>query len=111
MVEVRDTGTYRGHAEIRGLFTDAARPSAPSCEPTRIWHHTSTLVIDLEGDNAARGRCYFHVLTREGSDHWGRYADRYVCEGGRWLFAERRIRVDGAVPKGWGARRLKRRSE
>ena len=54
----------------------------------------------------ADGRCYFSVLTPGGLDHWGRYRDRYRAVDGRWLFEERRIRVDAMVPGGWAERNL-----
>ena len=77
-VEVVGYRSYHGRDEIRELFSGAARPrqrnsSAPP--PTPIWHHTSTLVIDVEDRALARSRCYFAVLTKAGLDHWGRYRD------------------------------------
>ena len=38
---------------------------------------------------------YFAVHTDVGLDHWGRYRDVLVPVDGRWLFAHRRIGVDG----------------
>ena len=112
VVEVVGHQTYWGHDEIRRLFRGAARPRSqavdapPPSSPTPIWHHTSTLVIDLEDRVLARGRCYFNVLTPAGLDHWGRYRDRYCASDGGWLFAERRIRVDSMVAGGWAERNL-----
>src|SRR5262249_43867324 len=55
----------------------------------------------------ACGFAYFVVLTARGLDHWGRYDDRYTtASGGRWLFASRRVRLDGWTEGSWaGARR------
>ena len=53
----------------------------------------------------ARGACYFLAVTEHGVDHWGRYRDRYVPEGDRWLFAHRLVRTDGTTPGGWAASR------
>lgn len=105
-VEVVGYRTYRGRDEIRQLFTGAARPrprdSSPT-PPTPVWHHTSTLVIDLDLEDRAlaRGHCYFAVLTKAGLDHWGRYRDQYRAADDSWLFSERRIRIDAMVPEGW----------
>jgi hypothetical protein len=69
-----------------------------------VRHFTSTHQIDLRGPAEGLGRCYYAVLSNVGLDHWGRYVDRYVFERERWLFAERKVSIDGAVPNGWGAR-------
>lgn len=126
-LEVEPGGVHRGRSALRALFAGAARPEPgtggdhpePDAggardtggEPRRIAHHVSGLVIDLEGADRARGRAVFLVLAGRGLDHWGRYRDEYVREGGeagRWRFARRRVVVDGAVPGGWGATRLHR---
>jgi len=58
-------------------------------------HHVSSHRIVVESADAAVGYAYFLVVGERGPDHWGRYADRYVHVDGRWLFAGRRVRVDG----------------
>jgi uncharacterized protein (TIGR02246 family) len=94
-----DGASYDGRAAIRGMFEMAVGPA-----PERIRHHTSTLVIDVDGDSAT-ARCYFQVLTSQGLDHWGRYRDQLARIDGRWLFARREVRVDGVTPGGWAATR------
>src|SRR4051794_4084214 len=94
-----DGTAYVGRPAIRGLFEAAVGPT-----PQRIRHHTSTHVIDVDGDRAA-ARCYFQVLTSEGLDHWGRYRDELVRSDGYWAFARREVRVDGMTPGGWAAQR------
>jgi uncharacterized protein (TIGR02246 family) len=63
-----------------------------------IRHHVSSHRIIVDGGDAATGFAYFFVVTERGPDHWGRYADRYVEADGAWLFAERRVRLDGFGP-------------
>jgi ketosteroid isomerase-like protein len=94
-----DGTSYDGRPAIRGMFETAVGPA-----PERIRHHTSTLVIDVDGDNAT-ARCYFQVLTSQGLDHWGRYRDQLGRIGGRWLFTRREVRVDGVTPDGWASTR------
>ena len=90
-----DETSYDGRNGIRGLFETAVGPT-----PQRVRHHTSTLVIDVDGDSAT-AQCYFQVLTDAGLDHWGRYRDRLVRVDGAWRFARREVRVDGMTPGSW----------
>jgi len=85
---------------IRAVFTQAKGP-----HPELIRHHVATLKIDVQDADHASSRCYFQVLTMRGLDHWGRYTDRFVRQGDRWLFSQRSVRVDGATPGGWAALR------
>ena len=98
------SGSHRGIAEIEGIFTNAAAKtgSGDGAAAAFIRHHTATLQIDLDGLETASSRCYYQVLTDRGLDHWGRYIDRYRRMDERWLFAERKVTVDGRVPGGWG---------
>ena len=45
-------------------------------------------------------------MTDRGLDHWGRYQDAYRPVGDAWLFASRRVRIDGYTPGGWADARL-----
>ncbi len=103
---LREGGAFVGHEEIKAFFTGAATQGGRRSSPVRVWHHTSTLVIDLEDHEQARGRCYYAVLTEAGLDHWGRYRDLYRKQGERWRFARRSVSVDGRVPGGWADQNL-----
>jgi hypothetical protein len=41
---------------------------------------------------------YFTVFTEIGLDHMGRYRDRLVPVGGRWLIAHRFVSTDWRAP-------------
>jgi hypothetical protein len=98
-----DSAVYRGVGEIRGMFERAADQTRG--EPgSYIRHFTATHQIDLLGEQAARGRSYFQVLTPAGLDHWGRYLDEYSMSGENWRFRARIVRVDGSVEGGWADR-------
>jgi hypothetical protein len=123
VVDIVGHRSYRGRDEIAELFRAAAdsgsAPSAADLEattratptatrvPVPIWHHTSTLVIDVENPTRAAGRCYFAVLTPAGLDHWGRYRDEYAAADGGWRFTARSVRVDGMVDGGWAQQNLR----
>jgi hypothetical protein len=89
-------GVYTGLAEIMTIFTGTQSTlSSGGTAPTYLRHMTATHQIDVLSDNTARGRCYFQVLTSVGLDHWGRYIDEYRKVNDTWLFARRRVDVDG----------------
>jgi hypothetical protein len=105
VLEIKDGATYRGREEIVGMIagvrdrTRAAAPGASGAPPV-MRHFIANVRIELEGRERARSYAYFTVfMPPHGHDHWGRYADELVLGGdGRWLFARRRVSVDGAVP-------------
>ncbi len=93
-----DGETLRGREEIAALFERTrrlVRSSATAAAPTHLRHFTATHQIDVLDAEHARGQCYFQVLMPHGLDHWGRYVDEYVRWDGRWVFASRRVTVDG----------------
>lgn len=63
--------------------------------PTHVRHHVSSLRFGAVTPDRVEVSSYFAVHTDVGLDHWGRYRDVLVPSGGRWLFAYRRISVDG----------------
>jgi uncharacterized protein (TIGR02246 family) len=96
-----DGRPYRGHEEIRSIFTGAAEMAGRGPGPVMVRHHTSTLQIDVAGPDQATSRCYYQVLSPSGLDHWGRYLDTYGMIDGRWKFVHRREFLDGRVPGSW----------
>jgi len=96
-----DGNPYRGHGEIRTIFTSAAEMARRGPGPIIVRHHTSTLQIDISGQDDATSRCYYQVLSAKGLDHWGRYLDRYGVIDDRWYFFHRREFLDGSVPDSW----------
>jgi hypothetical protein len=105
VMELHDGVLYEGIERIETIFT-GTQATVKGLDPGagRIYmrHHTSTLQIDLLDNTHARGRCYYQVLMAHGLDHWGRYMDEYEMRDGRWLFARRRVSMDGYVPGGMG---------
>jgi hypothetical protein len=104
-LRIDDREPLVGRDAVRG-FLDATRDSlraSPTARFTR--HHVSSLRIEVSSPDDATGAAYFLVVTDRGVDHWGRYRDRYVQRDGRWLFAERRVRVDAVAPASWAAKR------
>lgn len=100
-------GTHQGRENIRVFFESVAIGNGRRPGGRLIRHFTATHQIDVLDPDAARGRCYYQVLTDAGLDHWGRYVDRYRRTDAGWRFQERRVSIDGTVPGGWAADRLK----
>ncbi|TDJ11251.1 MAG: nuclear transport factor 2 family protein [Deltaproteobacteria bacterium] len=100
-------GTHQGRENIRVFFESVAIGNGRRPGGRLIRHFTATHQIDVLDPDAARGRCYYQVLTDAGLDHWGRYVDRYRRTDAGWRFQERQVSIDGTVPGGWAADRLK----
>ena len=94
VLEAGDEPPARGRAAIRALFAGFGTRLAAGGR-ARIRHHVSTIAIAFEDPRTATAESYFLAVLDTGPDHWGRYRDRLVLRDGRWLFAQRRVRVDG----------------
>ena len=97
-LEAGDRPPARGRAAIRAFFMETAKQLASTAERPLIRHHVSNLVVEVTGSDSASAEAYFLAVTERGPDHWGRYRDRFARVGARWLFAQRRARVDGHAP-------------
>ena len=98
VLEAGDEPAARGREAIRALVAGAGTRLAAGGRAARIQHHVSSVMIAFEDAWTATVESYFLALTDRGPDHWGRYRDRLVLHDGRWLFAHRRVRVDGRMP-------------
>ncbi len=105
VLRIDDRAPLQGRDAILGFLGDTRRDLAVLPGTGSIRHHVTTLRIDVASPDAAAGAAYFLVVTDRGPDHWGRYRDRYVREGDRWRFGERRVRVDGSAPGSWAEAR------
>jgi uncharacterized protein (TIGR02246 family) len=97
VMELPDLAPLRGRAAIRDHLEGVVALLAASTTRATLRHHVASLWIELDGDDAARASAYFSVYTEIGLDHWGGYRDTLRRREGRWLFARRKVRVDGAV--------------
>ncbi|GAB3223747.1 nuclear transport factor 2 family protein [Mycolicibacterium hippocampi] len=79
-----------GLGAAMGRPRDTGRPL-----PTLVRHHVASLRFVSVAADLVHASSYFAVHTDVGLDHWGRYRDELVPVGRRWLFASRRISVDG----------------
>ena len=65
-----------------------------------VRHNLTTSLVTFENETAARGRTYFIVFTNIGPDHMGVYVDSFEKRDGRWLIAEREVRIDWVSDQG-----------
>jgi hypothetical protein len=68
--------------------------------PRRIVRHNVTNIRfeSVQPDQAVVAS-YFTVITEIGLDHMGRYRDRFVPVGDRWLIAHRFVSTDWRSPE------------
>jgi 3-phenylpropionate/cinnamic acid dioxygenase small subunit len=98
---------FDGIDEIAKIFTgtkDLIGERPDPSTPPYIRHFIATHQIDLKDPDRASGRLYFATIMSNGLDHWGRYIDDYIRDEGRWKFAQRRMRMDGACGDSWFAK-------
>jgi ketosteroid isomerase-like protein len=95
VLAIADRPPLAGRNAIRTFLADTAAALASGSAPKRLRHHVASHTITVDDRTTAHGAAYFLVVTADGPDHWGRYRDRYVARNGGWVFAERRVRVDG----------------
>ncbi len=107
VLEIRGSAPLNGRRAIMERFGGAtaalqARQSAASQEPAavrRIVRHNVTNVrFESVSPSEATVASYFTVFTQVGPDHMGRYRDRFVPVGDRWLIAHRFVSVDWHAP-------------
>jgi len=79
-----------------GLGAAMAREPDPGRRvPSHVRHHVSSVRFGQVDRDRVEVSSYFAVHSDVGLDHWGRYRDVLIPIDGRWLFAHRRISVDG----------------
>ena len=92
---------HHGHAGLLAFFAGVGGSAEPGF--THLRHCVTNLLIDVESPEAATAQSYFQVITDIGLDHWGRYRDRFVAVGDRWLLAHRSVKTDGYAPNSFFA--------
>jgi SnoaL-like domain len=114
ILEIRGQEPLRGRAAIMERFGGAtvaqqARRSAAQARgtgsPRRVVRHTvSNVRFEVLRPEEAVVASYFTVFTEVGLDHMGRYRDRLVPVGERWLIARRFVSTDWRSPDSTFAR-------
>ena len=95
VMEIDGREPMRGRAAILSFLGSVKKSLAQGAANPYIRHHVSSVQIEIVSAAEASSASYFLAITEHGPDHWGRYRDRLVPVGERWLFAHRRVRIDG----------------
>jgi hypothetical protein len=104
VLEIRGSNPVQGRAAIIERVGTATGPqraqrTASTSSPKRIVRHNVTNIrFESVQPDEATVASYFTVFTEVGLDHMGRYRDRLVPVGDRWLLAHRFVSVDWRAP-------------
>ena len=101
VLEIRGTEPVQGRAAIveRVASATGSQNERPKSAMKRIVRHNVTNVrFESVRPDEATVASYFTVFTEIGLDHMGRYRDRLVPVGDRWLIAHRFVSVDWRSP-------------
>ena len=104
-LELSSGTKVRGKVAIRAFYLPVIGPDRPdraAGEPIPLLRHNlTTSRVEFVDHNTAQAWTYFMTLTRHGLDHAGRYVDRLVRQGERWLLDDRRILVEWYGSPSW----------
>jgi hypothetical protein len=110
VLEIRGQPPLRGRAAIVERFGGAtaalqARDAAHSARAVDVdaarrivRHNVANIRFESVTPTEATVASYFTVFTEVGVDHMGRYRDRLVPVGERWLIAHRFVSTDWRAP-------------
>lgn len=105
VLEIRGADTLRGRTAIASFLSGVTGSVAANADVRPVVRHNvaNVLFTGLTPDEA-RVSSYFTVVTQIGLDHFGRYRDILVPEGGAWLIKRRKVSTDWVAPDSTMAR-------
>jgi hypothetical protein len=107
VLEIRGSEAITGRAAIIERFggpstaskaRDAARQVPADATRRVVRHNVTNIRFESLSPEEAIVSSYFTVFTEVGADHMGRYRDRFVPVGERWLIAHRFVSTDWRAP-------------
>ena len=105
VLEIRASEPLRGRAEIVAFLGGVTRNVAVNVDVKPvIRHNVANVLFTRLTPDEAHVSCYFTVVTHIGLDHFGRYRDTLVPDGGTWLIKHRKVSTDWAAPNSAMAR-------
>ena len=106
VLEIRGSEPLRGRPAIVEFLGGVTTNISAHTDVKPIVRHNvaNVLFTDVHPDQA-QVSCYFTVFTHIGLDHFGRYRDIFVPDGGGWLIKHRKVSTDWAATNSVMARR------
>jgi hypothetical protein len=104
VLEIRGLQPLRGRSEIMSFLSGVTGKGAGDLKPV-VRHNLANVLFTGLTPREAHVSSYFTVLTHIGLDHFGRYRDTLVPDGGSWLIKHRKVSPDWAAPDSAMARR------
>jgi SnoaL-like domain len=105
ILEIRGAAALQGRSEIAAFLGGVTDKIAVEVDVKPIVrHNVANVLFDALAPGQAQVSCYFTVLTHIGLDHFGRYRDILVPEGGTWLIKHRKVSTDWAAAESTMAR-------
>ena len=105
VLEIRGAAPLRGRPEIVAFLGGVTANIADNVAVKPVVRHNVTnLLFNALAPDQAQISCYFTVVTHIGLDHFGRYRDTLVPDGGTWLIKHRKVSTDWASPDSTMAR-------
>jgi hypothetical protein len=107
VLEIRASEPVQGRTAIMERFgggtaalqaRQAAKAQEPGAPRRVVRHNVTNIRFESVSPTEAIVASYFTVFTEVGPDHMGRYRDRLVPVGDRWLIAHRFVSVDWHAP-------------
>jgi hypothetical protein len=106
VLEVRGAEPLRGRAEIAAFLGGVTGNIASNVDVKPIVrHNVANVLFTSVTPDGAEVSSYFTVVTHVGLDHYGRYRDTLVPDGGTWLIKRRKVSTDWAATDSVMARR------
>ena len=101
VLEMPGVSRREGRAAIKAGLTGRQQDVRASMRLAMSRHIVANVLIDFVSRDEADVSSYFVNLSSERVDHWGRYRDRMVRRGDRWLIQHRCVRLDARMDGSW----------
>ncbi len=109
VLEIRGADPLQGRDAIMARFGGAPAATRAQEEAAKkrdsgalrriVRHNVTNIRFEALQPDEAVVASYFTVITEIGLDHMGRYRDRFVPVGDRWLIAHRFVSTDWRSPE------------